>query len=357
MAPHPLLSRCAPVLAAIAASAERTDVEGVHRSQLDGLALAGLLGAWAPPELGGGGAPDPVVRELIEGLAAASGAVWFVAAQHRSPAEVALRSPNEEVRGRWALPLASGRALGAVALAHLRRPGSPAVVAVPDGSGWRVSGRLDWVTSWGLADALLLMAETEGGDVVQALVPAVERPGLAVTGRLPLVAMGATATVGMRLEAMWVGANEVARVLPKAEWAARDAERTANASPASFGLARVAADRLAATAERRGSAGAADLAAELSERVVAVRRQAYTLVDDVPPAEQVPERVRLRAEALDLAHRAAVAVVAAEGGRSMILDSPAQRWAREALFQLVQAQTGPLREELLDRWRRQVDLP
>ena len=220
--------------------------------------------------------------------------------------------------------------------------------------GWRVSGRLDWVTSWGIADALLLMAETAEGRVVQALIPAEERPGLVVTGPLALAAMGATSTVGVSLDGLLVEPDELVRVLPKADWSAPDSERTANATPASMGLARAAVDRLAVTAERRGSRAAGELAQELAARLVAVRRAAYALADEAPPAARVPERLALRAEALDLAQRAAAAVVAAEAGRAMLLDSPGQRWAREALFHLVQAQTGPLREELLDRWRRQI---
>jgi alkylation response protein AidB-like acyl-CoA dehydrogenase len=351
---HPLLAGCADVLDLASQQAERIDVDGVTRQDVDELARCGYLGAWAPAGLGGGGAPEAVVRELTERLAGASGALWFVATQHRSPALVALESPNDAVRERWARPLAAGEALGAVAFAHLRRPGPPGVTARPDGTGWLVDGRLDWVTSWGLADALLLMAETPEGDVVQALLPAAPRPGLVVTGPLALAAMGGTSTVGVRLEGLRVDADEVALVLPKATWAARDAERTANATPASLGLARAATSRLAAVADRRGSTASAALAERLAERIVAVRREAYALMDDVPAAEQLDRRVALRAEALDLAHRAAVAVVATEGGRAMLLDSPGQRWAREALFHLVQAQTAPLREQLLAGWDSQI---
>jgi len=313
-----------------------------------------VLGAWAPQELGGTGAPDAVVRELTEQLAGASGALWFVSAQHRSPAEAAQATDNAALRTRWAAPLASGQALGAVAFAHVRRPGPPSVVAEPTRSGWQVSGRLDWVTSWGLADVLLLMAQTPEGDVVQLLLPAEARPGLVVTGRLPLAVMGGTSTVGVRLDGMAAGSEEVAAVVPHSDWLERDALRTANASPASFGLARAAVDRLADTAVRRGSDEGTELAGVLAERLVSVRREAYALVDDAPPEAEVTRRVELRAEALDLCVGATTALVAAEGGRAMLLDSPAQRWAREALFLLVQAQTGALREQLMARRRAQV---
>jgi hypothetical protein len=41
--------------------------------------------------------------------------------------------------------------------------------------------------------------------------------------------------------------------------------------------------------------------------------------------------------------RAASALIAARSGSAMLLDSPEQRWTREAAFHLIQAQTGPVR--------------
>jgi hypothetical protein len=105
---------------------------------------------------------------------------------------------------------------------------------------------------------------------------------------------------------------------------------------------------------RRGSASGEELAAALGDRLVDVRRRAYQLMDDSAPGDHLDERVQLRADALDLTHRATVALVTAEAGRAMLLQSPAQRWAREALFHLVQAQTAALREQLLGSWRREL---
>ncbi|MFZ1652570.1 MAG: hypothetical protein WAT42_04165, partial [Candidatus Nanopelagicales bacterium] len=56
---------------------------------------------------------------------------------------------------------------------------------------------------------------------------------------------------------------------------------------------------------------------------------------------------RLRAVALDLNLRAGTAVIAAQGGSSMLLHAKAQRRAREALFLYVQGQTRELRSESL----------
>jgi alkylation response protein AidB-like acyl-CoA dehydrogenase len=355
---HSLLDALDECLEPVAREAARLDVEGVTRVEVDRCARYGLLAPWAPRPAGDAGAaeaPEAVAREVTERLVGASGALWFVVTQHRSPTEAAFASVNPEPKARWAEALATGQALGAVAFAHLRRPGPPPVQATRVAGGWRLDGRLDWVTSWGLADVLLLMAETEDARVVQALVPAVDGEALCSTGRLPLAAMAGTSTAGLRVDALVVPDSEVVRVLPKAAWSQSDAAKAANASPAAFGLARAAVEALAVVTERRGSAAGERLAASLAEQIRDVRREAYALIDHVPPGEQLGRRLELRAAALDLALRATTALVTAEAGRAMLLDSAAQRWAREALFLLVQAQTAELRDELLTRWTPGAD--
>ena len=293
-----------------------------------------------------------VGRELNELLAAASGALWFVTTQHRSPAEVAASTTNPAVRDQWAQSLSTGEALGAVSFAHLRRPGFPAVRATQEGDGWRVEGRLDWVTSWGLADVLLLMSETADGEVVQAMIPAKKTKGLVIGAPLPLAAMAGTATVGAELKGLKVTSDQVGAVLSKPKWAALDAQRTANASPAVFGVLRATLSSLEQVGQLRGAPEAVSLAHRWSDRTREIRGRAYALMDGVPPTERMQERVLLRAEALHLAQQATSALVAVSGGKAMLLTSPAQRWAREALFYLVQAQTLPLRQNLLALYNR-----
>ena len=69
----------------------------------------------------------------------------------------------------------------------------------------------------------------------------------------------------------------------------------------------------------------------------------------MPAYEQVEDRLALRGASLELAVRAATALVVATGGSAMALSAPPQRLAREALFHLVQAQTAPVREATLQR--------
>ncbi len=328
-----------------APSAQRLETDGVSRVDVDRLAASGVLSAgliegWTPAQ----------AREVHEQLAGASGALWFVLTQHRSPAEAARTTENATLGDRWAAGLGSGALLGAVAFAHLRRPGAPTVTATRHGDGWLVSGRLDWITSWGLADVLLLMAETPDGGVVQALVPASVREGLTITGELPLAAMQGTSTVGAVLDHMLISDAEVARLMPKDDWLAEDALRTANAPPAVFGLTRAALNALLGAAGQRQWSSAERLAARWQGEFKDIRARAYALVEDISPSEAVEERVALRAQITKLAQDVTTALITVQAGRAMLLSSPEQRWAREALFALVQAQTQVTREALIEAY-------
>jgi hypothetical protein len=343
------LGRAVSAVAELAPLAQEIELSGVSREHVDRLATAGVLSAglvdgWTAAQ----------VRELHEQLAGASGALWFVLTQHRSPAEAARGTANQPLRERWWDGLAKGTQLGAVSFAHLRRAGRATVTAARERSGWRLDGRLDWVTSWGLADALLLMAETADGEVVQCLLPASERDGLAVGGELRLAAMQGTSTVGARLEGLLVDDQEVAAVVPKAQWLARDSERVANTPPAVLGLTRAALNRLTEAAEKSGWATAGDLAARWRDELVSLRARAYTLVDDVPPGDCMDERVALRAQATRLAQDVSSALIAVQAGRSMLSSSPEQRWGREAMFALVQSQTQVTREALVSSFSTEL---
>jgi hypothetical protein len=159
--------------------------------------------------------------------------------------------------------------------------------------------------------------------------------------------MQGTSTVGATLQEVWVDDTEVANIVPKGEWLSRDAQRVANTPPAVFGLTRTALNALTESADRRGWMTARELASKWREEFVLLRADAYGLVDDVAPGDRLDERVALRARATKLAQDVTSALVVVQAGRAMLTSSPEQRWAREALFALVQAQTQVTREALV----------
>lgn len=237
-------------------------------------------------------------------------------------------------------------------MAHLRRAGPPAVTAVRAGHGWRLDGSVGWLTSWGLADALLLGAR-DGDDLVLVLVPARDSPGLVAGEPMRLAAMQGTGTT-LALDGFRVRDPDVVDVVAAADYLEVDAARTANVVPAVYGLLATLCRALVQAAGRPGAAPAAEVALRSAEQGAVLRAGAYRLLDEVPSGQQMDERLRLRAESLHLLLGTSAALVAASAGAAMSLDHPAQRLAREALFHLVQAQTGPVRTATLQVFAERV---
>lgn len=332
-------------------AAEQVEQAVVPRSHLDAWGRAGLLGLAGPASHGGGQAPAHVVREVTEVLAGACGATWFVATQHAFPLASLAASGNQELRDRLLPGLCSGEVLSGVAVAQLRRSGPPAVTATRIDGGWRFDGHVGWMTSWGICDVFLLGGRSPDGEVVTAIVPAREAAGLHAGAPMALAAMQATRTVTLDLDGLTVPDVNVVNVVDAAGWLEVDRCKTANASPHAFGLQRECVRRLTELAARRDDGTAAALAHQLGTEGERLRAVAYTLIDDAPAGEHVEDRLAVRAASLELVVRTATALVAATGGSAMALDAAPQRLMREAVFQLVQAQTAPVREATLQLLR------
>jgi alkylation response protein AidB-like acyl-CoA dehydrogenase len=309
----------------------------VPRSHLDALAETGLLGATVDPDVS-----PAEARGAQEALAGTCLATWFVQAQHHTPVGLVAAAP-EPIRERLLPLLTSGVVVAGIAFSHLRRwPGRPvAATRVP--GGWRFDGVAPWYTGWTLNDVAVLAGASEAGEVVFALVPAQAAPGLAATPVQPTAALAGTRTVALHLDGVVVGDDGVLAVRPIADWRAADDARATNATPAIFGVTAAAIRELVALDEP----GAAAAAARLEQELASVRAAATHLLDAVPAAERLDERVALRAAALRLAVDATSTHLAAVGGRGLGADHAAQRRAREALFLLIQGQTARVRAAYL----------
>jgi alkylation response protein AidB-like acyl-CoA dehydrogenase len=324
------------------------DASVVPRSHLQALGDAGLLGVIAPVEAGGAGASLPVFREVSELLAGADAATWFVQAQHHSVVRM-LTSSTSPAAERYLRKLASGELIAGIAFSHLRRfPDRPVVARRIEG-GWRLDGVAPWYTGWGLNDVAFLSGVTDDGEVVFGAIPAREGDGLAVKTALRTVALDAASTVVLGLDGVVVADDEVALLQPHAQWLAAD-NVVANANPAIFGVGASAVGLLHRTGVVRDEPATTRAAEVFGDRLAEVRERCYALVDSVPANEAIEARLGLRALALELLVGVTSALVAANAGPAMAVGASAQRKAREALFLLVQAQTGPARTATLDRW-------
>ena len=282
------------------------------------------------------GGSRATARAVYEALAGACGATFFVWVQHHAPVRLLATSSNRALADRWLPPLLAGDVLGGVAFAHLRRPGPPPVVAEPaTGGGYRLRGEAPWVTSWGMAGLYAVAARCGDGVVFVALPGDVGH----ASEPLALAVMQASRTVRLSFDGVAVAPGDVIHELPFAEWSARDRVVTAQPNPAAFGVA--------ATCLRLLHEATSPAAAPLRDEWEDCRGRSYAAAEDA-----VDALVALRAWSLELAVRCAYALVTATGGRSMTLDSPAQRLLREASFYAIQAQTPAVRAATLARLSR-----
>lgn len=326
----------------VAPHAAEADLSGVRRSTIDALAAAGLLGNPLTP--------DAAQREVAELLAGSDASTWFCWVQHFTPLRILeTAQPSHALLA----GLKSGKSLAAVAFAHVRRPGPPNPVATRVEGGWRLDGTLDWVTSWDIADTVMVMAQGSGADagsLVCCYLPAgraaQQLPGMQAGPPLDLLAMGGTHTRPVRLSGVQVPGELVGAVLDRAEWLNEDARTSAGVNPAVFGIARGALAELDALGEQRSDDAMAATADALVDECRSLRRLSYEAVDD--PDMPIAEQLALRAKALDFLMRATTAVVVARAGAAMRSGQSAERRAREALFMQVQAQTAASRRASLE---------
>ncbi len=340
--PVALAREAADMLVANAADSDDPAI-GVQRCMLRWLAAQGLYSVAAPIADGGLGHDERTLCEVEEVLAGADAATWFVLTQHRSPQALTAGSSYPAAH-EYREALARGDELGGLAIAQLRRPGPPVVRAEPDGSGgWRFTGRAEWCTGWGLVDLVLLAAVCDDGRVVFALLPAHERPGLRASEPYALAVMGGTRTVGLELSGMPVGAHEVAAVVDREDWRRRDADTVVDTKPGTLGLLRRVIDETVRTGHEHNRPAALEEAQALAATAWPLRERAYELRFSADRGRFVAERLSLRGRIAELTVRAAAGLVAARGGSAMYASSPEQRWCREAMFHLVQAQTDDVR--------------
>ena len=310
------------VLFEAALDTDRADV--APRSLFDTLAAAGLYGLAGPAEAGGLEMAWPEPLSIIETLAGGCLTTTFVWLQHHGPLRAVAASATPGLSEEWLGPLCRGEKRAGVAFAGLRRPGPPVLTATAAAGGWVLDGYAPWVTGWGRVDVVHYGARTPDGDVLWCLVDAVETDTTEVE-RLTLAAINASATVTVRFRGHVVPATRVTAIEPFEEWRSRDEAGLRTNGSLALGVAGRCARLLESSS----------LSAEVD--------QCRASLDSAGVAELPPAR----AAATALAWKAAGRVVAAGGGRSVVVDSHAQRLAREAMFLLVAGQTAAIRQAQL----------
>ncbi len=334
-------------LVVIATSAETSDQLGVPRSHIDLLASAGAHGT---------AREVAQQREVTERLAGADASTWFCWTQHQTPLRTMLAGGNQPastgLSERWLSGLQSGELLAAIAFAHVRRAGPPNPVAKKVHDGWELNGKLDWITSWDIADVLMLLAATEDkSQFVIFYLPIedfAEQFDSCVIGEpLKLLAMSGTHSRPIHFDHTFISSDYVFSIIDASEWLSADAAKTVLPNPAALGVARAAIEELNEVATARKLESGQVAARNLAQEFESLRAQAYAAIDD-PETPRV-DLVSLRVQILEFAVKCTVAVITASSGNVMLMGNAAERRVREAMFLQIQAQTQETRNAALTR--------
>ncbi len=334
-------------IAEIAERANASELMGVPRSHIDLLASVGVHGT---------AADVPQQREVTERLAGADASTWFCWTQHQTPLRTMLAGGNQgasaELSERWLQGLQNGELLAAIAFAHVRRGGPPNPVAKKVTDGWELTGKLDWITSWDIADVLMLLAATEDKTQIVIFYLPIKDFGEAFTHcevgePLKLLAMSGTHSRPITFDHTFIGNDFVFSIIDSQEWLSADSEKTVLPNPAALGVARAAIEQLNEVSHARKQEVGQTAARNLAKEFERLRAQAYGAMDN--PQTPRAELVNLRVQTLEFAVKCAVAVITATSGGAMMTGGEAERRVREAMFLQVQAQTQETRDAALAR--------
>lgn len=296
------------VLFPVADATDATDI--VPNAHFDRLACEGLYGM-ASEEAA-------VVQGVIEALAGGCLTTAFVWLQHLGPSRLASDHP-------LAPQLRSGSLRSGSAFSHLRRPGPPALVATPGTNGWVVNGTAPWVTGWQRIDLVHVaaMRADDPAQLIWMLIDAIDSDRL-ISQRLDLLAVNASSTVSLEFRDVQVPFDRVTVEESLETWKQRDAAGLRTNGALALGHAHRTI-RLLAT-------DAGSLRQQIEQRRAAL--------DSAIGVEAI---AAARAAAVDLAVRAATALLARGGGTAITAGQTEQRLVREAMFLVVQGQSREIR--------------
>lgn len=316
------------------------------REALAEMGRLGLLGLRVPVEFGGRGLEPLAFRRFQEASARCSGALAFLESQHQSACSLLARGANSALKARLLPRLARGEVRSGIAFSHLRSAGPPALAARPEPGGYRLEGRLSWVTGWGLFETCVTAGTLPDGRTIFVTHDLADSSSLHASPPMDLSAMGVTQTVSVEVRGLLIPDEDVVDTHP-ASWI-RENDRIAIAlqSPLALGCAQAGIDVVRDASENRGDSGMAELAGQLEAELEECRAAAYRAMEE---REEVARGLEARAWAIELAGRAAHAAVLAAAGRGNVVPHAAQRVWREALAFSVLALTPPIQQAALAR--------
>jgi len=283
---------------------------------------------WFVPEKFGGDGIDPLELHLrYEAIASASLATALVVSQRDSAVGLIEGSENQELREEILPPLGRGEFFSTIGIAQLTTSRQAGLRAASDGDGFMLDGAIPWCTGAAKAKIIVAGAVTDDGRQILFALPT-ELAGVTIAPPMELVSLRSSWTSrvelrGVRLERKQILRGPVAKAL-----SGRSKGIPLGQTFLAFGLCRGALELMMEDPSERSRS----LAGRLNERLMSLRGEVLEICRSGRETDAGP---RLRAECNDMALKITQSLVTLQKGSALLMDHPAQRLAREALFFLV----------------------
>ncbi len=327
---QPVPDNLTQLLPGISARAGQADRDGIWpQHDLRDLAHIGAE-RWAiPSEFGGDDLSAMDLHLRYEAIASASLATALVVSQRDAAAGFIEGAEPSPLRQALLRRMVGGSCFATIGIAQLttsRQGGAPALIARPVGSDFVLNGVIPWSTGAGQSRFVIAGAALEEGSQILFALPT-DLPGVVIQPPLPLVALRSSWTARIdctdaRLERRWILRGPMERVL-----STRARGLPLGQSFLALGLCRAALDLIAA----HQSESAQAVAGQYRSRLEELRALVIAACESAP----LPPTAPIRGAVHDFAVRITHTAVALYKGSALLLDHPAQRLAREAMFLLV----------------------
>jgi alkylation response protein AidB-like acyl-CoA dehydrogenase len=330
------------------------------------LADLGLMGVCVPEEYGGAGADFLSYILVLEELSRADAGVGVTVAVHTSAATLPiLLFGTDEQKSRFVPPLARGEAIGAFALTEPDSgsdAGSLRTKAEPDGDGWAITGRKQWITNGALGGTIVLFARTDpdtpgAGGVSAFLVDSDQVEAVSSGEKLGL---HSSSTVDLVLDGVRVGADRLLHEERKGftvAMATLDGGRIGIAAQA-LGIAQAAYELARSYALERRQFGKriaefqaiqwklAEMSTQIDAARLLVYRAAWLKQQGLPHTE---EGAKAKLFASEVARRQTGEAIQILGGYGYTKEFPAERYYRDAKITEIYEGTSEIQRLVIAR--------
>jgi alkylation response protein AidB-like acyl-CoA dehydrogenase len=319
----------------------------------ESLIALGQAGAWSwavPTEYDGGLLSPRDLLAAYEAIAGGCMSSALILTQRDGAIDLIRHAANDALKSRLLPQLARGALHTTVGVSQLTtssRGKGPLMRVVPDGDGYRFSGRMPWVTGAERAAFIVAGGVLPGGDHLLACV-STDQEGVAVGPSFQLMALTASRTSPVHCDNVYVGPDSILRGPAENVLGRRGPAKGLVASTCGLGLAGSLIGLIESMPARLRSPFSNTLE-PLADQYYSMRAKLHGAAEKLerPELEYEAPAAAIRVGVNDLVIRLALAALTLGKGSGFAVDHPVQRVAREALFMLVWSapeaiQTGTL---------------